>query len=315
MKILCTRPWEDWEKEAIAEVVGSPVFLEPGKQGSLEELVGEAEILFGFPHVPVDTLVKSKTLKLIHVQSTGVDRFVTPALRRSQIILTNSRGVHAKPVAEHAVALMIALAYNIRGHFRTQSLHAWEDPGIDRLEGKVAGLLGLGAIGEEIARKCKSFDMKVIGVRRNSSQTAPQDVDVVYPASELVEVLRLSDYVLCSLPLTDETRSSLRYEHFAAMKPTACFINVGRGPVADEEGLIRALKYGKIRGAGLDVFETEPLPKDSPLWDMENVVITPHTAGKSDMNRNRTIAILKENLLRLREKRPLINVIDKQAGY
>lgn len=315
MKILNTRTWQDWEKKAIAEVVDDPVFLEPGDQGSLEELVNEAEVLYGFPQVPIETIVRSKTLRLIHVQSTGVDHFVTPALRNSHIMLTNSRGVHAKPVAEHAVSLMMALAYGFRAHFRFQAVHEWKDPGIDRLEGQVAGLLGLGAIGEEIARKCRAFDMRVIGIRKSPSQHVSKHVDEVYPASKLAEVLKISDYVLCSLPLTDETRHLLRYEHFAMMKPTACFVNVGRGPVVEEGGLVRALREGKIRGAGLDVFETEPLPKDSPLWDMENVVITPHSAGKSDANRERTLAILKENLRRLKEGRPLINLVDKSAGY
>ena len=268
----CTRPWAEWEKKAISEVVKDAEFLEPGPNQEIQDLVLESEVLYGFPQVPVSSLVASKTLRLLHVQSTGVDRFAA-ALKDSPIILTNSRGVHAKPVAEHAVALMIALAYNFRAHTEIQKERVWQDPGIDRLEGKVAGLLGLGAIGEEIARKCKAFDMKVIGVRRNVSRPASPNVDRVYPMDELIEVMEGSDYVLCSLPLTGETLRCVRYEHFAAMKPTSGFVNVGRGPVVDEAGLIRALKEGKIRGAALDVFESEPLGPDSPLWEMDNVVI------------------------------------------
>ncbi|HHX28482.1 MAG: D-2-hydroxyacid dehydrogenase [Bacillota bacterium] len=314
MKILCTRPWAEWEKKAISEVVKDAEFLEPGPNQEIQDLVLESEVLYGFPQVPVSSLVASKTLRLLHVQSTGVDRFAA-ALKDSPIILTNSRGVHAKPVAEHAVALMIALAYNFRAHTEIQKERVWQDPGIDRLEGKVAGLLGLGAIGEEIARKCKAFDMKVIGVRRNVSRPASPNVDRVYPMDELIEVMEGSDYVLCSLPLTGETLRCVRYEHFAAMKPTSGFVNVGRGPVVDEAGLIRALKEGKIRGAALDVFESEPLGPDSPLWEMDNVVITPHTAGKSEENRRRSLGILIENLGRLQEGKPLMNVVDKVLGY
>ncbi|HHY44678.1 MAG TPA: D-2-hydroxyacid dehydrogenase [Firmicutes bacterium] len=314
MKILCTRPWDEWEKKAILDVVEDAQFLESGPGRKIEDLVNEADVLYGFPDIPMSVIARSKTLRLIHVQSTGVDRFA-PALIDSPIILTNSRGVHAKPVAEHAVALMIALAYNFRGHTKVQEECLWKDPGIDRLEGKVAGLLGLGAIGEEIARKCKAFDMEVIGVRRDVSRPVPANVDRVYGMDEIARVMAESDCVLCSLPLTRETASSVRYEHFAAMKPTALFVNVGRGPVVDEDGLIRALREGKLRGAGLDVFETEPLPPDSPLWKMENVVITPHTGGKSPENRRRSLAILTENLGRLRDGKPLINVVDKALGY
>jgi D-2-hydroxyacid dehydrogenase (NADP+) len=314
MRILSTRPWTDREKRAVREAVRDAEFLEPGPDRDIKDLVGESEVLYGFPDIPMSVIAQSKTLRLIHVQSTGVDRFV-PALRDSPIILTNSRGVHAKPVAEHAVALMMALSYNFRAHTRMQEGRQWKDPGIDRLEGKVAGLLGLGSIGEEIARKCKAFDMEVIGVRRDVSRPAPANVDRVYGMEELTLVMARSDYVLCSLPLTKETESCIRYEHFAAMKPTSVFVNVGRGPVVDEVGLVRALREGKIKGAGLDVFETEPLPPQSPLWKMENVVITPHSGGKSPENRRRSLGILIENLVRLREGKPLVNVVDKVRGY
>lgn len=314
MRILCTRPWDEWEKKAILEVVEDAEFLEPGPDRKVEDLINEAEVLYGFPDVPMSVVASSKTLRLMHVQSTGVDRFA-PHLVDSQVILTNSRGVHAKPVAEHAVALMMALAYNFRSHTKMQEKRLWEDPGIERLEGKVAGLLGLGAIGKEIARKCKAFDMEVIGIRRDPSQPAPAFVDRVYGMDGLMEVMAESDVVLCSLPLTRETQGCLKYEHFAAMKPTAFFVNVGRGPVVDEAGLIRALREGRPRGTGLDVFETEPLPQDSPLWEMENVVITPHSGGKSPENRRRSLAILIENLRRMKEGRPLINVVDKKRGY
>lgn len=151
MRILCTRPWDEWEKKAIREVVEDAEFLEPGPERKLQDLVLESDVLYGFPQIPMSALLASKTLKLLHVQSTGVDRFA-PLLKDSPIILTNSRGVHAKPVAEHAVALMISLAYNFRAHTKLQKEGVWKDPGIDRLEGKTAGLIGLGAIGRVCER-------------------------------------------------------------------------------------------------------------------------------------------------------------------
>lgn len=314
MKILSPRPWREWEKAAISEVAGDAVFLEPSLDRKMEALVDEADVLYGFPQIPLGVIARSRTLRLMHVPSTGVDRFITPEFRASPVILTNSRGVHAKPVAEHAVALMLALAYNFRQFGRRQEQRLWQDVQVTRLEGQTAGLLGLGAIGAEIARKCKAFDMYVIGVRRSADQPVA-NVDRVYPAEDMDEVLRRSDFVLCSLPLTEETHHLVDYKRFCAMKPTAFFVNVGRGPVVKEKDLIQALQEGRIGGAGLDVFETEPLPQDSPLWQMDNVVVTPHCAGHSERNGRRSLAILVENLRRLRSGESLMNVVDKTLGY
>jgi phosphoglycerate dehydrogenase-like enzyme len=314
MKILTTRSWEDWEKDAISAAAPDAVFLEAGADGKIEDLVNVADVLYGFPSIPMDALTKSPSLRLLHVPSTGVDRFVTAELRASKIVLTNSRGVHAKPVAEHAVALMLALAYNLPQFGRNQSQKIWKDIEIGRLEGKTAGLLGLGAIGEEIARKCKAFDMRVVGTRRDASEVPP-NVDQVVAPQETDEVLHQSDVVLCSLPLTKETDHFVDYSRFCAMKSSAYFINVGRGPVVKEDDLVKALQQGQIRGAGLDVFETEPLPKESPLWEMENVIVTPHAAGNSKVNSQRVLAILVENVRRLKAGLPLANVVDKTRGY
>lgn len=314
MKILNARAWDDFEKAAISEVVKDVTFLEPGTDGKLEDLVNQADVLFGFPTIPMELIAKSPTLKLFHVLSTGVDRFVTPEMRASRIILTNSRGVQAKPVSEHAVMLMLALSYKLPQLQRNQARSSWEDVGVERLEGKTAGLLGLGAIGEEIARKCKAFDMRVIGIRRNAS-VRPPNVDEVFAPEDTDEVLRQSDFVLCSLPLTRETERFMDYGRFCAMRSTAYFINVGRGAVVVEDDLVRALKQGQIAGAGLDVFEVEPLPKESPLWGMENVIITPHAAGNAKANRQKVLAILVENLRRMQAGLPLINVVDMTLGY
>jgi len=314
MKILTTHTWADFEKDAISAAVKDVTFLEPGADGTIEDLINQADVLFGFPSIPIEQLAKSPTLRLLHVPSTGVDRFATPEMRASRITLTNSRGVHAKPVAEHAAALMLALSYKLPQFQRSQVRNVWEDAGVERLEGQTAGLLGLGAIGEEIARKCKAFDMRVIGTRRDTS-TVPANVDAVFSPADTNEVLHQSDFVISSLPLTRETDHFLDYGRFCAMKSTAYFVNVGRGPVVLEEDLIKALQQGQIKGAGLDVFEKEPLPKESPLWGMENVIITPHAAGNSKANRQRVLAILVENLRRLEAGLPLTNVVDLALGY
>ncbi|MGE5579974.1 MAG: D-2-hydroxyacid dehydrogenase [Bacillota bacterium] len=314
MKILNTRAWDDFEKTAISGVVRDVTFLEPGTDGKMEDLVNQADVLFGFPSIPIEAIAKSPTLRLLHVPSTGVDKYVTPEMRASRIILTNSRGVQAKPVSEHAVMLMLALSYKLPQLQRNQATRSWENVGVERLEGQTAGLLGLGAIGEEIARKCKAFDMRVIGTRRDAS-VVPPNVDEVFDPKDTNEVLRQSDFVLCSLPLTLETERFMDYGRFCAMKSTAYFVNVGRGPVVVEEDLIRALREGRFKGAGLDVFETEPLPKESPLWGMENVIVTPHAAGNAKANRQKVLAILVENLRRMQAGLPLVNVVDMTLGY
>ncbi len=316
MKILSARPWEDWEKERISRVVKEAVFLQPGPNPGhkIEDLVMEAEVLYGFPRLPVDSIVRSPSLKLIQVASTGVDTLLTPEFRDSHIALTNSRGVHADPVAEHAVALMFAVAYRFRINHARQDARIWAESSSARLYGKTAGLLGLGAIGQGIARRCKGLDMRVIGLRRTTGDGGPY-VDEALTLKDLPRFLCLSDFVLCSLPLTQGTEHLLTLKEFRMMKPTAFVVNVGRGAVIKEDDLTEALSAGVIAGAGLDVFEKEPLPYSSPLWRMDNVVITPHAAGPAPENRHKSLEILLENLGRLQKGEPLVNQVDKRLGY
>ena len=315
LRLLSTRAWKPWQKEAITNVVDKPVFLEPDTDGPIDELIFRADFLFGSPSIGPAVLAQSKTLKLVQVGSTGVDRYMVPEFQKSDIILINSRGVHGPTVADHAMALLLALARGFPEAYENRLRKKWEAKGssIVNLNGKTAGLLGLGAIGMEVAVRCKAFGMRVIGTRRNPVET--QYVDEVFPPSGLNQVLSQSDFVVCSLPLTSETHHLLTSREFSAMKPSAFFINVGRGPVVREQDLVMALSKGIIRGAGLDVFETEPLPAESPLWEMVNVIITPHSAGFEEDHSRKTFEIFLENLSRFQEGRPLVNQVDKQLGY
>lgn len=316
MKILSTRPWEEWQKEMLRKADQKAVFLQEGPEASLSQLVMEADVLFNFGPAQIDPvlLAKSPTLKLVQVSSTGVDSFMVPEFQRSPILLASSRGVHAKVVADHAMALLLALTHNLLQCFRNQSKKEWKREEIISLEGKTAGLLGMGSIGLEIAARCKPFSMRVIGLRKDPDKPHP-NVDKVYSRSEIFDFLAESDFVISSLPLTNETRASITIREFSAMKPSSIFINVGRGPVVKEDDLILALREGKILKAGLDVFETEPLPPESPLWQMENVIITPHIAGVHRENIEKSMAILAENLKRLMRGEPLVNQIDKIKEY
>lgn len=315
LKILTTRKWKQWRKDAIRKVVQNPILLEPDTDGKLEELIFEADILFGSTDIPPDVLAQSKTLKMVHVGSTGVDRYMVPEFQQSDIILINSRGVHGPTVADHAMALLLALSRGFPEAYENQRHKKWEAKAssVVNLAGKTAGLLGLGAIGMEVAVRCKAFGMTVIGTRRNPKQS--ELVDKVLPPSGLPQVLSESDFVVCSLPLTRETHHILTIREFSLMKPSAFFINVGRGALIKEEDLIVALREGKLKGAGLDVFEKEPLPAASPLWEMPNVIITPHSAGFDEDHAKKTFSIFLQNLERFQQGRPLINVVDKQLGY
>lgn len=315
LRLLKTTEWHEWQKDAIREVVEDPVFLEPDTSDKLEDLILEADILFGSPAFSPAILAKSKTLKLVHVGSTGVDRYMIPEFQQSDIILVNSRGVHGTTVADHAVAMLLALSRGFHDAWKDRRHKKWDPQGqsIVNLPGKTAGLLGLGAIGMEVAARCKAFGMRVIGIRRNPQQS--EAVDLVLPPSGLDQLLRESDFVVCSLPLTKETRHLLTIREFSLMKPSAFFINVGRGAVVKEEDLISALSQGLIKGAGLDVFEEEPLAAESPLWDMPNVIMTPHSAGFDEEHAKNTFDIFLKNLVRFQQGLPLINQVDKELGY
>lgn len=313
VRILTSTRWEPWQKEEILDVVPNATLLEPETAGTLEELITEADILFGSPNLPPASLAKSPRLKLVHVLSTGVDRYMVPEFKDSRIVLVNSRGVHGSLVADHAMALLLAMTRSLPLAYENQKRKNWVRLPIVDLEGKTAGLLGLGAIGREVAIRCKAFGMRVIAMKRTEEEEPL--VERVFLPSGLPELLAESDFVICSLPLTEETHHLLTLKEFGQMKPSAFFVNVGRGAVVKEDDLIIALRDGKIKGAGLDVFEKEPLDPESPLWEMPNVLITAHYAGTDEAGFRKSFAIFMDNLVRLRDGKPLVNVVNKELGY
>lgn len=238
-----------------------------------------------------------------------------PDVARSDMILTNASGVHAIPISEHILALMLSLSRGIHLNIRSQSDRKWDRRGeVLELDGATVGIIGLGAIGEKTAEKAKGLNMRVLGLRRNPGKSSPF-VEKMFGPDGLQELLSQSDWVVLTAAMTAETRGMIGEAEFKAMKKTAFIINIARGPIIDEPAMIEALQGGAIAGAGLDVFETEPLPQDSPLWDMENVVITPHYAGATPRYMDRLLDIFTENLRRYQAGEPLINVVDKKLGY
>lgn len=259
----------------------------------------------------------AKRVRWIHTSSAGVDPLFCPDFVSRDIVLTCAKG-HAVGtlLAEHAFALVLALTRGIAvcARMKTWGRNSRAGRGVSELRGKTLGIVGFGGVGLALARRARAFDMDVVAVRRTPSDDAPEGV-AVWGTDRLNDLLACSDAVVLTVPLTRETKGMFDRPAFERMKPTAILVNVGRGEVVDIEALIDALRNNRIAGAGLDVFEQEPLPDDSPLWDMENVVITPHIAGNSPDRAGRNLETVLENLRRFVQGRPLIGVVDKTAGY
>jgi phosphoglycerate dehydrogenase-like enzyme len=261
-----------------------------------------------------ELFVQAQQLKWVQSTGAGVERFLFPEFVASPVTLTNASGIHPKQISEHVMGMILAFTRRLNFSVRFQLQKRWERLPVDELSEKILGVVGLGTIGAEIARKAKCFDMIVIATKR-SPVVKPAYVDELLPYTSLGELLECSDFVVLSVPLTPETHHLIGEKELRMMKKTSILINIGRGKLIDERVLIKALQERWIAGAGLDVFETEPLPSSSELWSFENVILTPHNAGSSPHYSQRVCHLFIENLTRFRGGRPLKNLVDKKAGY
>lgn len=277
------------------------------------DLAGRAEIIVGWS-VPREAIQRAGKLRWIHSTAAGVDQLLYPEVLARDIIVTTSSGIH-QPLVEHVFAMLLALVRRLHIAIRNQQERKWDRARVvgGEVRGMTMGVLGLGAIGAAVAEKAHAFAMRVVGTKRSPAPVP--HVDRIYPPEALSEVLAASDVVVVALPLTDETRGLLGEAAFRAMKPSAILINIGRGPIVQEAALIRALQERWIGGAGLDVFEREPLPADSPLWGLENVIITPHVSGGWPGYMDAAVPLFVENLERYLRGAPLRNLVDKSRGY
>jgi len=295
---------------AMAEFRNNP----DGKQ-EFNTLLAEAEIIYGL-FLPRDMLARAPRLKWVQTMSAGVDRFAGTDIWDSPVILTGVSGIHAIPIGEFVLAFMLMFAKQAPLFVRSQLKHEWARFMPTVLRGKTVGIVGLGNIGREVARLSKAFGMKVIATRRSTGKSSrARDVDKLLPTSRLKELLGESDYVVVATPLTPETTGLIGADELRAMKPSAYIINIGRGGIIDEAALARALDEKQIAGAGLDVTATEPLPPDSPLWDYDNVILSPHVSGGMEDYMQRATDLFCENLDRYLNGKKLINIVDKKRGY
>jgi phosphoglycerate dehydrogenase-like enzyme len=287
----------------------------------IEKELADAEITFTFSLRP-EQFGTARKLCWIHSPAAAVHQFLFPELVNSDVILTNAREVHGPVVAEHVMALIVALAKRIPDDVRYQQQHVWAQgivwrgrPRPRELSGATLGLVGLGSIGRNVAKHAKALGMRVIAVREHEERKPRDFVDECLPSNRLSEMLGQADYIVLAIPVTPATKGMIGRKQLAKMKPDASLINVGRGPLIDEAALIDVLKQKKIGGAALDVFDQEPLPSDSPLWDLENLLITPHTAGMTDKLWTRHYELFSENLRRYLTHQPLLGLVDKKSGY
>lgn len=287
----------------------------------IEEQVREAEIVIAWSLRP-EQIKQAKKLRWIHSPAAAVHQLMFPELIHSDLILTNAREVHGPVVAEHVIALIFALAKRLPQAARLQEQRKWGQrimweslPRPREVSEATVGLVGVGSIGREAAKRATAIGMQVVAVRENPGKPKPEGVETVYSVAEIEQLLSRSDYVVLAVPTTPQTRGLMNADRLCKMKADAYLINVGRGPLVNEPDLIHALQQKQIGGAALDVFEHEPLPADSPLWGLENVFITPHTASLTEKLWERHYAQISENLRRYLAHQPMLEVVDKEKGY
>ena len=285
-------------------------------QDEIESVLDQVEIAVG--GFPRKLIPGAENLRWFQLWSAGADWLQDhPAAAERDFILTSASGVHPIQITEHIFAFLLSFARGVPQALRAQQDHQWRHlsaADVFELAGKRMVLVGVGAIGARTAEVARAMGMSVVGVKRDPSESIPGIETMVGP-DQLLGVLPEADVVVLTVPYTAETEHMIDERALRAMKPAAYLINIGRGQTVDESALVRALEEGWIAGAGLDVFAEEPLPEDSPLWDIENVIITGHYAGISPHYDERAMAILLENLERYREGQPLKNVVDKRLGY
>lgn len=257
---------------------------------------------------------KADALRWVHAAGAGVDAILSPRLVQSDVILTNSRGVFDRPMAEYVIGLMLMFAKGFRATIDRQRQKEWVHHETETLRDKRLLVVGAGPIGREVARLARSLGMHVSGVARTARER-DEDFERVISDEDLGEALPDADYVVVATPLTGRTRGMFGPERFARMKPGARFINVGRGPIVDEGALVGALREGNISGAALDVFQDEPLPESSPLWDDPRVIVSPHMSGNFSGWLTALGELFAENFGRWQRGEPLLNVVDKERGY
>jgi phosphoglycerate dehydrogenase-like enzyme len=323
LKLLVVSPPDHYAMRNLEQLNGLAQISISNDETELEKLAADADAILysGLTGKEISfgkIWKQAASVKWIHSLSAGVEKILIPEFVASPVPLTNARGVFKRSLAEFTVLGMLYFYKRVRRLVENQRAHQWDNFPVDFLNGKTLGVVGYGEIGRECAILAKALGMQIHAVRRNPELSANDPIlDRIFPAGELHAMLQGVDAVVAAAPLTPETRHMLSDKEFSVMKPTAIVMNVGRGPVIDEKALIRALQEKRIGAAALDVFEEEPLPLESPLWEMENVLISPHCTDRTQNPDwlDLSMQLFVDNFRRYVKGEPLENVVNKKAGY
>jgi phosphoglycerate dehydrogenase-like enzyme len=336
MKILAAMRLTERQRALIQEASPGAEILDgfnPFEPEKMDPVLGDCEVMITF-RVPKDLAQRAPKLKWIHLMSAGVEHALAAGVfENPDLLLTNSSGIHGTTIGEYILASMLAYAHQIHIPLRAQVRHEWLPnryfmKSVFDLRGKTVGIVGYGSIGRETGRLAQAFGMEVLALKRDpldhadAGWCAPHVGDPEgriptrwFGPEQRLELMALSDFIVVTLPLTPATHHFLGAAEFAAARPGAYVVNVGRGEVIDQDAMIVALKSGGLGGAGLDVTTPEPLGADSALWDIENVLLTPHVSGAKQGYNDEACAVFVENLRRLRSGRKLLNLIERTLGY
>jgi phosphoglycerate dehydrogenase-like enzyme len=296
-------------------------FLDAWDRDTLRRLLPEADVAFT-PFVDRDIFPSATRLRWVQSPAVGVGSLMFPELLASDVVITSARGIRARAIAEHVLGVTIALARKLPAAIRAQTAHRWaqeelEGMSVDvrTLHGQRMGIVGLGSIGLELAKIAAPFGFRVTAIRRRATEPPPLGVEDVWFPDRLHDLLAQSDVVVLAAPHTPQTKRLIGRHELDRIKPGAFLINIARGKLIDDDAVIDALRDGRLGGAALDVFTQEPLDPSSPYWDLPNVIITPHVSGALQDYWTPLVALFSENLRRFDRGQPLMNTVDKSAGY
>jgi phosphoglycerate dehydrogenase-like enzyme len=296
-------------------------FLDAWDRDALRRLLPDADVAFT-PFVDRDVFPSAKLLRWIQSPAAGIGRLMFPELLASEVVVTTARGIRARAIAEHVLGVTIALARRLPVAIRAQAARRWAQDELEgargdvrTLQGQRMGIVGLGSIGLELAKIAAPFGFRITAIRRRPIGAPPPGVDEVWAPDRLHDLLAGSDVVVLALPHTPDTKQLIGSRELARIKRGAFLVNIARGKLVDDDAVVGALKDGTLGGAALDVFTREPLDASSPYWDLPNVIVTPHTAGAMQDYWTPLVALFAENLRRFDRGEPLLNVVDKAAGY
>jgi phosphoglycerate dehydrogenase-like enzyme len=309
-----------WIRERLQQQFPDHHFLQLQNYDRVPQEIADTDVFIGWSLRP-EQFVAANKLRWIHSPAAAVHQLMYPELVRSNVVVTNSTGIHGPVVAEHAIAVLLALAKRLPQAMRYQEKHEWSQdqlwhsqPRPREVADSTLLVIGMGSIGREFACRARALGMRILGVRENPAKGL-SGADEVYSPQQIDEVLPQADYVLLCTPVTPATTGLMNAARLSKMKPDAYLINVARGPLIDEPALLDALQKRRIAGAALDVFNEEPLPASSPFWSLDNILITPHTAAVTERLWERHYRLIADNMKRFLAGERLLNEVDKTRGY